>query len=1834
MKKIITLFFVSILMSCSSLYSQPLAYLYVGVITLERYNSDCWGCGNPDPTWYVSGTHNGTGGGTYTKGWQYSEMPGYSWDLVATGWEDYVINTSSTTATSFTLGIDAWENDCDPPETFTSCNLGLNADNNRCTNGSMTTINFRNQSPCTWHTGWGNCGSYWVEYSYYWSFKSAPTCTPSITPANNALCSGSTVTFSTGSCNDAYGNTMYKNIKWQKSANTDCSGASGWTDISGATSSSYTPPQTAGTRLYRVITTANCTADFSSYTSTSNCARVTYNPMNGANSGDNPPAIQSSACGTTILPNVATAFSALATPAVGAAANVTYTWSTSPSAGVTISNPNSMSTNITFATPGNYGVSVTYGDGCAAANAYSSCNLTVSQPDCNYIYASWNSGNDLNLGGPTGPVKTLTRAMALVSGSRNYIRMDAGTYTENNVINLMNNVIIDGGYSFAGGSWTKSSAATTTLNMNGTESPTVNSAHTIGFKGSSTSGWKLQDLTINVTSPTGTSTSGNGQSSYGVWINGCSSYSISRCAINPGNATNGNGATAGWQGMATDPYDGNNGNAGSTGSSGSTGGCSMWDDHGGSGGGGGGGGNGGGSPVAAGSNGGAGGSGGTGGDDHDGACTDGVKPGFSGTAGTLAGGTNGSAGIAGLCTNCNCRLDGGYAGGNATSPTDGSNGSAGSNSYLTGYFVPGIGGNGSAGTGGSGGGGGGGGGGDANGQNEAGNGGSGGGGGGGGGGAGKGGYGGGSSFAIFIWAGGTGGAITNCSLSTGTAGTGGLGGNGGTGGSGASGGSIVSGCSDQQNGGAGGSGSAGSKGGNGGNGAIGLRYAICQQNGGTAPTLSPAGFVTINSSTSGGSIPNPVTVTVSHGTNSVCSNSEITIGRSAAGSWTLPTGATYVMDVNSSTSSYTSTSNNPIIILADGGTLPVSLNLTTNASAYNSYLIKTTDRTLPTINISGLPACEGGTITLSASGLYGTTVDYDWRIFTTDANTPLQNSSLASPSFTISSSGTYNIRLRLREQCCGWSKPVYSSFTINNDPTAPTTATLIPAVADVCEGQLLSVSGVSGSTGGAGSCGNEYRYRNPAGTWSSWGSSVPNFTSTASGNAEIEMRINCNGTGCDISPAYAVSWNVVDDPESGMVSRSTPTDDVLCPGNVLTPQVTGATGGIGTIADEIQYRIGTSGGWTTYSGPITANVTGDYYFQTRRTSSGSDCNNSAWTPAGNGQLLWTITQATAPVMALTPSANACTGKNVSAVVSSAGSGGAGCSDSFEYRTDGGSWNAYTPGTSISTIGHTSIEIKAIRGNCSGALCASASNTYSWNVVEPTATGIASGDYVWSGSNGSWSTLNNWLQYNGSNFIIPGVLPDSTINVIIRPDATCVYSYPDIQTPGSACGNLFIQAGASFSLNSTNELTLYGNWTNNGTFSANQGTIIFDGNSNSTISGNNTFKNVRLMKDKGKNVILNDAISVSGQMDFTRGCIVSTSTNLISFEDGAGAINASDSSFVKGPVQKVGDDAFIFPTGKNSVSGDIYAPVGIDDPGSNPGDAFQAEYFFTTAPLNWEPWDMGPGVDHASGVEYWDIQRKSGSTYPAITLYWFNGTRSGITDLNGLVLAHRELYNGHVVWVNKGASISGTLVSGSIKSTLPFTSYSPMAFGAKSGASNPLPIELLYFKGSCLNDNAKLNWATMTETNNDFFTIERSLDNKEWEYTASLKGSGNSNTIQQYSYTDYSAYSGSSYYRLLQTDYDGKISVFNTLTVSCPENSPDELLVFPNPFTDRITIVFPNRSTANARLKVYDLLGGLIMEKNPVNQQSEILDLSGLKPGIYYLEYLSDEMVNVVKIVKN
>jgi len=178
------------------------------------------------------------------------------------------------------------------------------------------------------------------------------------------------------------------------------------------------------------------------------------------------------------------------------------------------------------------------------------------------------------------------------------------------------------------------------------------------------------------------------------------------------------------------------------------------------------------------------------------------------------------------------------------------------------------------------------------------------------------------------------------------------------------------------------------------------------------------------------------------------------------------------------------------------------------------------------------------------------------------------------------------------------------------------------------------------------------------------------------------------------------------------------------------------------------------------------------------------------------------------------------------------------------------------------------------------------------------------------------------------------------------------------------------------------------------------------------------------------------------------------------------------------------------------------------------------------------------------------------------------------------------------------------------------------------SSTPLPIKLKSFKADCsIGNTVNLIWTTLSETNNDYFTIERSRDGQYFEEIMTISGLGTSTSLAQYSWIDESKLSGTSYYRLSQTDYDGTSEELKTISVNC--KGEEKSFLYPNPFDDEFVL----QTKSSGIITILDNTGRLILTKEFNNGETLVqLDFvaSGTYMAVIKLENGNSEMHKIIK----
>ncbi|PSR03795.1 MAG: hypothetical protein BRD50_05195 [Bacteroidetes bacterium SW_11_45_7] len=324
------------------------------------------------------------------------------------------------------------------------------------------------------------------------------------------------------------------------------------------------------------------------------------------------------------------------------------------------------------------------------------------------------------------------------------------------------------------------------------------------------------------------------------------------------------------------------------------------------------------------------------------------------------------------------------------------------------------------------------------------------------------------------------------------------------------------------------------------------------------------------------------------------------------------------------------------------------------------------------------------------------------------------------------------------------------------------------------------------------------------------------------------------------------------------------------------------------------------------------------------------------------------------------------------------------------------------------------------------------------------------------------------------------------------------------------GDLTIKENAEFDVTTTDyELSVGGNWINKNTFLPRNGKVILNGTAKQKMktSAEETFHNLQINNtlDQDSSILLTSGadIKITNELTLTDGVINGRKNGVkVIIPDDATVSGASTESYVVGKVRKGGNDAFEFPVGDRE-----FMPVEMTAP-SSPSDTFTAEYF--RKPHDETATDST--LHNVSKKNYWELNRNAGSSDIDVTLNWLSRDWQGIDDCssNSLVVAHYKDGN----WVSEGRSSAQCADTGSITSNT-VSSFSPMTVGSDSDDGNTLPVDLLHFTAEMDQNKAVIKWQTATETANDQFVVQKSLNGEQFQNLSRIDGAGTSYETQEY-----------------------------------------------------------------------------------------------------------------------
>jgi hypothetical protein len=247
------------------------------------------------------------------------------------------------------------------------------------------------------------------------------------------------------------------------------------------------------------------------------------------------------------------------------------------------------------------------------------------------------------------------------------------------------------------------------------------------------------------------------------------------------------------------------------------------------------------------------------------------------------------------------------------------------------------------------------------------------------------------------------------------------------------------------------------------------------------------------------------------------------------------------------------------------------------------------------------------------------------------------------------------------------------------------------------------------------------------------------------------------------------------------------------------------------------------------------------------------------------------------------------------------------------------------------------------------------------------------------------------------------------------------------------------------------------------------------------------------------------------------------------------------------------------------------------------------------------------------------------TYPPSTYSW---TSSGTCGTLSSSSVSNPIYNPPSISGNYTCNYTVTVNNGGCTGT-----------ASVNLGCNTLPVELLSYTGRNIPAGNHLNWITATETNNKYFTLERSTDGLSFSFigkTDSRSVNGNSTTSLTYSFLDKDVKPGTYYYRLSQTDIDGTTRQNGTIAIHV-KNKKEVLSVVPNPTATVAEITYDCYAEENATLKVLDHAGNIIMVKGlncSTGENKYLLDISAQPDGIYLITVSTNDEIYKARLIKS
>jgi hypothetical protein len=441
------------------------------------------------------------------------------------------------------------------------------------------------------------------------------------------------------------------------------------------------------------------------------------------------------------------------------------------------------------------------------------------------------------------------------------------------------------------------------------------------------------------------------------------------------------------------------------------------------------------------------------------------------------------------------------------------------------------------------------------------------------------------------------------------------------------------------------------------------------------------------------------------------------------------------------------------------------------------------------------------------------------------------------------------------------------------------------------------------------------------------------------------------------------------------------------------------------------------------------------------------------------------------------------------------------------------------------------------------------------------------------------------------------------------------------------GNLLISAGTFATSTTTVTHRIDGNFImTGGTVTGTNSTFEFAGTNDQTLTLLSSLVKVNINKASG-NLVLGSNVTATGITNFIlgkvllgsysytvgiAGSLTNYTTSKYFIADGSGTL-----------IQQVtGGGSKLFPVG---TSADYY-PSTIALTGGSTTDNFNIRV------LNQAYSDgiSGTVITINAVRATWIINEATpGGSVATLTMQWPSGLE--LPGYNRIF--SRLAYNTGIIWDYGATDISASGSDPYTVSRGAFTSFGPFAVAM----FRALPVTWLSISGHRAGNNNIINWSTASESNNNYFVVEASIDGIDFFETGRINGAVNSNSIQNYSFEHKDINGQDYYYRIRQVDMDGKFSFSKIIKIASANLVVNKILLYPNPVFRAATLEFNLQKTSSLVISINDILGKTVYSSKGYFQKgvnSLSIDISSQPSGMY-TALITDETGNrqTVKFIK-